>query len=189
MEIVLVYLSSRPIESGCYRFGGEGHLAQVNCIEIPSESTIAKLMQQPMGDCFSLLVPAVWGTQRLSYRFPVPTGKDSYTPPLYPICATIQSPHQSVEAEASANIESFWSIDALMTERPIPFRFRLGGATGKVKRLSRGRYAVPAGTVYQVSEQIPPWQSWQQEWFPTEAYSYKNWGCGFALPLTPPTNH
>jgi CRISPR-associated protein Cmr3 len=183
----LVYLSSRPIEPGWYRFGGEGHLAQVTCIEIPNESTIAKLMQQPMGDCFSLLVPAVWGTQRLSYRFPVPTKTDNHRPPLYPMCATIQSPHQSVD-EASANIESFWSVDALMTERPIPFRFRLGG-TGKVKRLSRGRYAVPAGTVYQVSEQIPPWQSWQQEWFPTEAYSYKNWGCGFALPLTPPTNH
>jgi len=185
----LVYLSSRELESGWYRFGGEGHLVELKCIEIPAESAIAKLMQQPMGECFSLLVPGVWGTQRLSYRFPVPTGKDSSTPPtvrpnpadLYPIPETIQSPTEP-------NPESFWSISALMTERPIPFRFRLGGA-GKVKRLSRGRYAVPAGTVYQVKGEIPPWHSWQQEWFPKEGYSYQNWGCGFALPLTPPTHH
>jgi CRISPR-associated protein Cmr3 len=177
----LVYLSSRPLSAGWYRFGGEGHLAAVTCIEIPADSTIAKLMRQDLGECFSLLVPGVWGSQRLSYRFPTPNGKDSTPADLYPIPASIQSPTEQ-------QIASFWSIDALMTERPIPFRFRMGGA-GKAKRLSRGRYAVPAGTVYQVSAQIPPWQDWQQEWFPIEAYSYKNWGCGFALPLTPPNHH
>ena len=177
----LVYLSSRKlnIEDGWYRFGGEGHLVEIECIEIPDNSTISKLMQQPMGDCFSLLTPGVWGTQRLSYRFPVPTGKDSNTAHLYSLPATIQSP-------SCTNPESFWSISALMTERPIPFRFRMGGKD-KLKRLSRGRYAVPSGTVYQVSGEIPPWQEWQKDWFPTEGYSYKNWGCGFALPLTPPT--
>ena len=185
----LVYLSSRKlnIEDGWYRFGGEGHLVEIKCEEISEGSSIDTLMKQPMGDCFSLLTPAVWGTQRLSYRFPVPTGKDSSTAltaspntePLYSLPKTIQSP-------SGTNPESFWSISAMMTERPIPFRFRMGG-TDKLKRLSRGRYAVPSGTVYQVSGEIPPWQEWQQEWFPTEGYSYKNWGCGFALPLTPPT--
>jgi CRISPR-associated protein Cmr3 len=169
----LVYLSSRKLEPGWYRFGGEGHLAEVNCIEIEEQSAIAKLMQQPMGNCFSLLVPGVWGTQRLSYRFPVPSRDDALQ--THPLPDTIQS--------SDAKIRSFWSISALMTERPIPFRFRLGG-TGKTKRLSRGRYAVPAGTVYQVQDSIPPWHNWEKEWFPTEGYSYQHWGCGFALPLT-----
>lgn len=173
----LVYLSSHELTSGWYRFGGEGHLVEIKCEEISEGSSIDTLMKQPMGDCFSLLTPGVWGTQRLSYRFPVPTGKDSNPADLYPLPATIQSP-------SDTNPKSFWSISALMTERPIPFRFRMGG-TGKLKRLSRGRYAVPSGTVYQVSGQIPPWQEWQKDWFPTEGYSYKNWGCGFALPLTP----
>ena len=128
-----------------------------------------------------MLFRSVWGTQRLSYRFPVPTKNDATQTPLYALPETIQSPTDTKTA-------SFWSMSALMTERAIPFRFRLGG-TGKVKRLSRGRYAVPAGTVYQVNGEIPPWQSWQQEWFPTEGYSYQHWGCGFALPLTPPINH
>jgi CRISPR-associated protein Cmr3 len=176
----LVYLSSRQIAPGCYRFGGEGHLADLECIKIAPDSSISKLMQQPMGDCFSLLTPAVWGTQRLSYRFPVPAGTAKPATTVYPVSATIQSDSQQ-------EIGSFWAISALMTERPIPFRFRLGG-TGKTKRLSRGRYAVPAGTVYQVDAAIPAWQEWQPEWFPHEGYSYQHWGCGFALPLTLPTN-
>jgi CRISPR-associated protein Cmr3 len=175
----LVYLSSRKLEPGCYRFGGEGHLADIECVEISSDSAISKLMQQPIDSCFSLLVPAVWGTQRLSYRFPVPAGKEPTQAPSYPVPSNIQS-------TSDRNVESFWSIAALMTERPIPFRFRMGGA-GKTKRLSRGRYAVPAGTVYHVNQQISPWQDWQKEWFPKEGYSYQHWGCGFALPLTLPT--
>jgi CRISPR-associated protein Cmr3 len=37
--------------------------------------------------------------------------------------------------------------------------------------------------VYQLAESLGSWQDWQQEWFPQEGYSYKHWGCGFALPL------
>jgi CRISPR-associated protein Cmr3 len=54
---------------------------------------------------------------------------------------------------------------------------------GKTKRLSRGRYAVPAGSVYVLPEPLPAWEDWDEAWFPMEAYSYKRWGCGFALPL------
>lgn len=195
-DYCLVYLSSLYLEPGCYRFGGEGHLADIECYDIPPDSSIANLMQQPMGNCFSILTPAVWGTQRLSYRFPTPGGKEPPQSPLYPLLDTIQSDSNSSAAAkadamqtltASQSVESFWSITALMTERPIPFRFRLGG-TGKTKRLSRGRYAVPAGTVYQVDTEIPAWTQWQKEWFPLEGYSYQHWGCGFALPLTSPTN-
>ncbi|MGG6263924.1 hypothetical protein ACQ4M3_10815 [Leptolyngbya sp. AN03gr2] len=52
------------------------------------------------------------------------------------------------------------------------------------KRLSRGRYAVPAGTVYVLQEPLEiPWQDWSIDWFPKEGPSLKRWGCGLALPL------
>jgi CRISPR-associated protein Cmr3 len=170
-DYCLIYLSSRELEKGWYRFGGEGHLAEVECHEI-TDSNLQNLLSQPVGQCFSLLTPAVWGTQRLSYRFPVPSGQQT----LHPIPTHIQSAQETP-------ISSFWNLKALMTERPVPFRFRLGGEPGKTKRLSRGRYGVPAGTVYQLAESLGSWQDWQKEWFPEEGYSYKHWGCGFALPL------
>ncbi|HEY9691886.1 MAG TPA: hypothetical protein V6D15_06760 [Oculatellaceae cyanobacterium] len=27
------------------------------------------------------------------------------------------------------------------------------------------------------------WQDWDDAWFPKEAFSFKRWGCGLALPL------
>jgi CRISPR-associated protein Cmr3 len=176
-DYCLIYLSSRKLEKGWYRFGGEGHLAEVECHEI-TDSNLQKLLSQPVGQCFSLVTPAVWGTQRLSYRFPVPSGDRSTQPQqtLYSIPPHIQSAQETP-------ISSFWQLKALMTERPIPFRFRLGGEPGRTKRLSRGRYGVSAGTVYQLAESLGSWQDWQKEWFPQEGYSYKHWGCGFALPL------
>ncbi len=175
-DYCLIYLSSRKLEDGWYRFGGEGHLAEVECHPI-TDSNLQALLSQPVGQCFSLVTPAVWGTQRLSYRFPVPSGDQSTQPPqtLHPIPTHIQSAQETP-------VSSFWNLTALMTERSVPFRFRLGGE-GKTKRLSRGRYGVPAGTVYQLAESLSSWQDWQKEWFPQEGYSYKHWGCGFALPL------
>ena len=76
-----------------------------------------------------------------------------------------------------------WPVKALLTERASPFRYRLGGS-GKTKRLSRGRHAVPPGTVYVLEQAINhPWHSWSEEWFPKEGYSLKRWGCGLALPI------
>lgn len=77
---------------------------------------------------------------------------------------------------------SDWQLETLNTERPITYRYRFGGKD-KVKRLSRGRYAVPAGTVYRLKNPLPSWQNWQESWFPTEGVSLKRWGCGLALPL------
>jgi CRISPR-associated protein Cmr3 len=175
-DYCLVYLTSRKLDSGWYRFGGEGHLADVECHGISKNSTLHNLLSEPVGECFSLVTPAVWGTQRFSYRFPVPNRGDPPQSPTYEIPTHIQSPQET-------KVSSFWNLAALMTDRPIPSRFRLGG-TGKTKRLSRGRYGVPAGTVYQLAEPLDsPWQQWQKEWFPLEGYSYQHWGCGFALPL------
>jgi CRISPR-associated protein Cmr3 len=176
-DYCLIYLSSRKIDNGWYRFGGEGHLAEIECREVSQDSALQKLLAQPVGQCFSIVTPAVWGTQRLSYRFPVTSRGQQSQKEIYPIPAHIQSPQETP-------ISSFWNLTALMTDRPVPFRFRLGGEKGKTKRLSRGRYGVPAGTVYQLAEPLQfSWQEWEKDWFPLEGYSYKHWGCGFALPL------
>ena len=147
----LVYLSTVPIPEGWYRFGGEGHLVELTCHTL-APSTIT-LLQQPVGSHFALITPALWGSNRLSCRQPMPNGDPA------------------------------WALETLLTERPRPFRYRLGGS-GPTKRLSRGRYAVPAGTVYLLKQPLSqPWQDWDPTWFPSEGYPLKRWGCGLALPL------
>lgn len=154
-DTCLVYLSSVALPNGWYRFGGEGHMVDVQCIEI-SNST-QQLLSQLVGHQFALITPAVWGSTRLSYREPM----------IY----------------ENNDLQPAWKRSSLLTERAIPWRYRLGGK-GNTKRLSRGRYAVPAGSVYVLEEPISqPWQDWSEGWFPTEAYSFKRWGCGLALPL------
>jgi len=158
-DTCLVYLTNTPIDDGWYRFGGEGHLVEVQCQPITNETLLGRL-NQPVGNNFALITPAVWGSNRLSYRFP-----------------TIRQEQDWITAPEWENAQVF-------TERPRPFRYRLGG-TGDSKRLSRGRYAVPPGTVYVLETGIPKsWFDWDKCWFPDEGYSYKRWGCGLALPLS-----
>lgn len=151
-DACLVYLSNTAIDNGWYRFGGEGHLVNLRCLSLDAETQT--LLHQPCGKQFALITPAVWGSNRYSYRFPI-------------------LPNTSTPA---------WSIETLLTERPHAFRYRLGGEN-QAKRLSRGRYAVPAGSVYILSEPLDAWENWDESWFPQEAYSYKRWGCGLSLPL------
>lgn len=154
-DTCLVYLSNLPLDNGWYRFGGEGHFVNLRCVKL--DRKVRTLLQQPPGQCFALITPAVWGSNRYSYRFPIVSHQQEVTPA--------------------------WSMDTLLTERPQTFRYRLGGE-GQTKRLSRGRYAVPAGSVYVLSDPlIEPWENWKESWFPKEAYSYKRWGCGLCLPL------
>lgn len=159
-DTCLIYLANTPLSNGWYRFSGEGHLVELQCIEIAASTQ--QLLSQPAGNSFALITPAVWGSNRLSYREPMTYQNNSWEPS--------------------------WQIETLLTERPMPFRYRLGG-TGKTKRLSRGRYAVPAGSVYLLKDGaiVQPWQDWDEDWFPKEAYSFKRWGCGLALPLTQAT--
>ncbi|MEC4813306.1 MAG: CRISPR-associated protein [Scytonema sp. PMC 1069.18] len=78
----------------------------------------------------------------------------------------------------------------ILTDRPSPYRYRVGDNQGK-GRLGRGRYAVPAGTVYVFDEPLN--KSWwgeenepgfPEEWFPNEGFYLKQLGCGLCLPLT-----
>jgi CRISPR-associated protein Cmr3 len=158
----LVYLSNTELEPGWYRFGGEGHMVDVRCE--PICSAIANLLFEPVKTSFALITPAVWGSNRLSKRVP--------------ICL-----QTAKNQDEEINEGTVWKVEALFTDRAIPFRYRLGGK-GETKLLSRGRYAVPAGTVYVLEEAInQPWQNWDDNWFPKEGPSLKRWGCGLALPL------
>ncbi|BAZ87400.1 type III-B CRISPR module-associated Cmr3 family protein [Dolichospermum compactum] len=66
----------------------------------------------------------------------------------------------------------------MLTDKPVPYRFRSQGTLG------RGRYAVPAGSVYVLKEPInKPWWEWDEKWFPKEGYSLKKVGCGLCLPV------
>jgi CRISPR-associated protein Cmr3 len=170
----LVYLSNTELKNGWYRFGGEGHMVDVRCE--PLSQSLTDLFKKPVGNKFALITPAVWGSNRLSKRVP--------------ICLNT-SRHENEEINEGA----VWKVEAQITERPIPFRYRLGNRENDLqqedkhpsqppKLLSRGRYAVPAGTVYILKEPInQPWQEWDANWFPREGPSLKRWGCGLALPL------
>lgn len=76
------------------------------------------------------------------------------------------------------------NLETVLTKRPVPFRYRLGGPPDKPKRLSRGRYAVPSGSVYVLKTPLDqPWHQWHDDWFPKEGPHLNRWGCGLALPL------
>lgn len=173
-DACLVYLSNTELTDGWYRFGGEGHMVNVKCCDL--SPTVQNLLKQNVGRSFVTITPAVWGSNRLSKRTP--------------IC--LQTANNQDE---KINESIVWQVEAQITERPIPFRYRLGNRENDFqqenqhtfqspKLLSRGRYAVPAGTVYILKEPInQPWQKWSTNWFPKEGPSLKRWGCGLALPL------
>lgn len=177
-DTCLVYLANLPIPSGWYRFGGEGHLAAVTCH--PISETIQKHLQTDLGQSFALITPAVWGSNRLSYREPRPLKKGDATRHQLP--------------EVDSDLSPLWQVEALLTQRPHSFRYRLGNRKDngqdvqgdhQAKRLSRGRYAVSPGSVYITQNSLPNWQQWPPDWFPQEGPSLKRWGCGLALALPP----
>ncbi|NJM76601.1 MAG: CRISPR-associated protein Cmr3 [Acaryochloridaceae cyanobacterium RU_4_10] len=123
------------------------------------DSLTQDLLNTSLGHVFALITPALWGSNRKSLRYP--------------------------EAWES-------NVKTMLTERPHPFRYRLGGKDKdnphKPTRLSRGRYAVPAGTVYVMEQSWKQKQSCWYDWtgiFPKEGYELNTWGCGLALPLDP----
>jgi len=169
--VALAYLSSHEIEEGVYRFGGEGHLVQLRRQPIPP--LLETLLSRPLSAPFALITPGVWGGPKLPLREPidttVPNGK-------FP-----------------------WHRDGLapgiLTDKPRPWRHRLGIGSEKpedpegkrCRRLSRGRWAVPAGSCYQLSgNPLEPWVGWNESWFPREGFSFKQLGTALALPVHAP---
>lgn len=76
----------------------------------------------------------------------------------------------------------------MLTDRPVPFRYRMGKNDAQNKRASRlsiGRYAVPSGTVYVVKHPLnKTWWDFPLEWFPSgEGLPLRQLGCGLCLPI------
>lgn len=82
----------------------------------------------------------------------------------------------------------------MLTDRPVPFRYRLGkGDRKSSSALGIGRYAVPAGTVYVLKHDLnKTWWDFPNEWFPqskgqvesSQNTLLKQLGCGLCLPIT-----
>lgn len=166
-DACLAYLSSHPVADGVYRFGGEGHLVQLRCQPVPE--LLLELLSRPLTPPFALITPGVWGGPKLSLREPIDTTRP---PGLHPWHRQGQAP-------------------GILTDKPRPWRHRLGSgaSTGESsprgkRRLSRGRWAVPAGSCYQVpGDPLDPWAVWPEAWFPREGLSFRQLGTGLALPL------
>ncbi len=162
-DTCLVYLSTYPLKSGCwYQFGGEGHIVEVTSIELNDDSRILKRLQAPIQKSFALITPGVWGSNQLSYRYPKQQGF----------------------ARDNNKI-------ALLTERAVSYRYRIGYGEDKQEafrkrdpgRLSRGRYAVPSGSVYVLPEVMNrSWWDFPLEWFPEKGL-LKKLGGGLCLPV------
>lgn len=176
-QVCLVYLANVELPNGAYRFGGEGHIVQVTSEPIAPDEPIRSLLETPteLDKSFAIACPGVWGSNRLSYRAPLRDREGHLSWPDNP-------------------------VRSVLTQRPVAFRFRLGNqqdehhqdvhGESQPKLLSRGRYAVPAGSVYVLEKPLIPWLAWpdgkwpDNGWFPTEGYSFKRWGCALALPLS-----
>lgn len=176
-DTCLIYLSTHKIEPGWYQFGGENHIVEISSIEL-SSSTLKRL-NEPIERSFALITPGVWGSNKLSYRYPKHPDFPKHKRPL------------------------------MLTEKAVPYRYRIGhGETvdekRKTGRLGRGRYAVPAGSVYVFNKPLSRnWWNFPDDWFP-DARSpekaklphkkgldenkplfslLKNMGCGLCLPV------
>lgn len=181
-DVCLTYLANTPLPDGWYRFGGEGHMVELASYPLSAENKAR--LNQGIQRSFAIVTPAIWGSNRLSYRQPKELKKgdrDRHT--LDPV---------------DSDLSQQWNIDAMLTQKPVPTRYRLGNSESPEalaathpkyypKLLSRGRYAVPSGSVYVLNqpfdEKYNTWCRWPKEWFPQEGPSLKRWGCGLALPL------
>ena len=159
-DTCLVYLSTYALADGWYQFGGEGHMVEVKSIPL-AEHILAKL-RITIGKSFALITPGVWGSNQFSTRYP----------------------KQSGFAEDNNKI-------ALLTDKAVPYRYRIGYGDEKKEnfrerepgRLSRGRYAVPSGSVYVLRDPLNnSWWNFPKGWFPEKGLLQK-FGCGLCLPV------
>ncbi|MFM6005504.1 MAG: CRISPR-associated protein, partial [Sphaerospermopsis kisseleviana] len=93
-EYCLVYLSTKALPDGWYKFGGENHVVEINSFKLPDDSPILELLRQPIEDKFALITPGVWGSNRISHRQPQPED------------------------------HSFPETVQMLTDKPVPYRFR-----------------------------------------------------------------
>jgi CRISPR-associated protein Cmr3 len=150
-DYCLVYISTYALPAGWYRFGGEGHMVEIESHSLEN-SKIQQLLNQKIQRACALITPAAWGSTQLSYRYP-----------RHP-----EFPREGLK---------------LLTDKPIPYRYRTGNRKTERGRLSRGRYAVPAGSVYVFKQPLDKtWWEFSPEWFPEKGL-LKKMGCGLCLPI------
>ena len=162
-DVSLVYLSTHKLPDGWYRFGGEGHLVEITSHKLNEKDKINCLLNKPIQKSFALITPGVWETNNLSKRYP-----------------TIW--------------KSEYRLLHMLIDRPVPFRYRMGKRDEKPSSvLALGRYAVPAGTVYVLKQNLDKtWWDFPKDWFPRsqkqakygENMLLKQLGCGLCLPIT-----
>ncbi len=71
----------------------------------------------------------------------------------------------------------------MLTDKATPYRYRLGDRKTERGRLSRGRYAVPVGTVYVFKKALNRrWWEFPDDWFPDKGL-LKKMGSGLCLPI------
>jgi len=163
----LVYLSTHLIPDGWYRFGGESHLAEIT--SQPISQKILKILNKEIERKFSLICPAVWGTNNLSYRYPKMLSFSNKRPEML--------------------------TDRPIPFRPRTVKGN--DPKQRTNALAIGRYAVPAGTVYvlkdPLEDQYNTWWKFPLEWFPDSdnkkptdqrPLPLKHLGCGLCLPIT-----
>lgn len=161
-DTCLVYLSTYELPNGWYQFGGESHIVEVNSIKLTDESLIIKKLRSPIQKAFALITPGVWGSNMLSHRYPQ---------------------HQSFAYDCNKI--------KLLTDKAVPYRYRIGYGdkhkeefqTRSAGRLSRGRYAVPSGSVYVLKQPLKQtWWDFPKDWFPEKGL-LKKFGAGLCLPI------
>lgn len=71
----------------------------------------------------------------------------------------------------------------MLTDKAVSYRYRLGNRKTEKGRLSRGRYAVPAGSVYVFQKPLNKcWWDFPDDWFPDKGL-LKKMGSGLCLPI------
>ncbi|MEW6499420.1 MAG: type III-B CRISPR module-associated Cmr3 family protein, partial [Cyanobacteriota bacterium] len=165
----LVYLtnSTHTVANGWYRFGGEGHLVELESYPLSKDHKINRLLRSKIDRACALITPGVWGSNRFSYRYPQHSN----------------FPHQNLKLLTDKPVPYRYRVgqprkdedgsDA--NERYMP---------DKTGRLGRGRYAIPSGSVYVFEQPLNlTWWDFPDEWFPKEGFYLKRLGCGLCLPI------
>lgn len=169
-DYCLVYLTTLALDqnltNGWYRLGGEGHIVEIETHDLDKTHIINEKLNRTIGHAFALITPGIWGSNNYSYRYP--------------------------------QHSSFPKKDLkMLTDKPVLYRYRIGQSrqenaknfdpaydSSKTGRLSRGRYAVPPGSVYVFREPLNrTWWDFPDEWFPKEGFPLKHLGCGLCLPI------
>jgi CRISPR-associated protein Cmr3 len=170
-DTCLIYLATHLLKEGWYQFGGESHMVEISSMELSDDSPMLRLLQVPIQKACALITPGVWGSNSLSYR--------------YPKHADFPCKHRP----------------KMLTDKAIPYRYRTGHSEAvdearKTGRLSRGRYAVPAGSVYVFKQALnKTWWKFPEAKSPEKAKLLKQqdankkhsllkkMGCGLCLPI------